>query len=155
MPTISRFEEIEAWQTARLLARTIYARSGQGAWSRDYGLRDQIRRSVVSIMSNIAEGFECGGDAQFARYLTYAKGSAGEVRAQLYVALDAGYLEQPGFSEVLALAERCSRQLSRLITYLQRPKGNRRLEEGEPSYYVDELQMNPDCDRPVTDCAGS
>jgi four helix bundle protein len=138
MPTISRFEEMETWQTGRLLARRIYALTSTGAWSRDFGLRDQVRRSAVSIMSNIAEGFECGGDAQFARYLTYAKGSAGELRAQLYVALDAGYLDEPSFGELVSLAERCSRQLSRLLTYLQRPGGGRRIADGVVGYDDDE-----------------
>jgi four helix bundle protein len=93
MPAITRFEEIEAWQTGRTLARRIYQLTAAGAWSRDFGLRDQIRRSAVSIMSNIAEGYESGSPAQLVRYLAYAKGSAGELRAQLFVALDVGYLD--------------------------------------------------------------
>jgi len=70
-------------------------------------------------MSNIAEGFESHSDQQFARYLAYAKGSAGELRAQLYVAFDVGYLDEATFSDLRALAERCSRQVSGLMTYLQ------------------------------------
>src|SRR3990172_8363764 len=94
MATIQSFEEIEAWQKARELTRAVYACSGQGAFSRDFGLRDQIRRAAVSIMSNIAEGFERGGSAEFVQFLAIAKGSASEVEAQLYVAFDQGYINQ-------------------------------------------------------------
>ena len=88
MPTITRFEEIEAWQTARELTRLIYEYTEDGKFARDFGLKDQIRRASVSIMSNIAEGFESQTQAQFIRYLGIAKASAGEVRSQLYVVRD-------------------------------------------------------------------
>jgi len=120
MGTIKRFEEIEAWQTARDLTRRIYVLSNQGAFARDFGLRDQLRRAAVSVMSNIAEGFESDTQAQFIKYLGYAKTSSGEVRAQLYVALDAGYLTQAQFEVFVDLAEKCSRQLSRFIEYLRK-----------------------------------
>ena len=100
MSTIQRFEEIRAWQTARELTRRIYEISGRGALARDFGLRDQMRRAGVSIMSNIAEGFESETRALFIRYLGYAKSSAGELRAQLYVGLDAGYLAEAEFEEL-------------------------------------------------------
>ncbi len=90
--TITRFEEIEAWQTARELTRRIYAISGEGQLARDFGLRDQMRRAAVSVMSNIAEGFESRTQALFVEYLGRAKASAGELRAQFYVALDVGYI---------------------------------------------------------------
>src|SRR5689334_10266461 len=99
MPTIRRFEEIEAWQTARELTRLVYALSNKGAFARDYGLRDQMRRASVSILSNIAEGFESRTRLLFIEYLGRAKASAGELRAQSYVALDAGYLTQSEFRE--------------------------------------------------------
>jgi len=85
MPTIKRFEEIEAWQTARDLTKTIYAVTEQGKFARDFGLRDQIRRASVSVMSNIVEGFESQTQQQFIRYLSIEMASAGEVRLQLYV----------------------------------------------------------------------
>ena len=88
MATASTFEELEIFQTARTLTRSIYTISNCGAFSKDYGLRDQMRRAAVSIMSNIAEGFESRTNAQFIEFLGRAKGSAGEVRAQCYVALD-------------------------------------------------------------------
>jgi four helix bundle protein len=119
MPTFKRFEEIEAWQSARILTQQIYALTRESPWARDFGLRDQIRRSAVSIMSNIAEGYECDVSAQFVRYLSYAKGSAGEVRAQLYVALDAGYLSPDAFGQLSDLADKCGRQIYRLAAYLR------------------------------------
>ena len=83
MAAIKRFEEIESWKTARLLTRKIYTIARQGDFSRDFGLRDQICRASVSIMSNIAEGFKSQTQASFISYLGRAKGSAGEVRSQL------------------------------------------------------------------------
>ncbi len=87
MSSFKSFEEIESWQKARELTRKVYAVSNQGAFTKDFGLRDQIRRASVSIMSNIAEGFERDGNREFLQFLAVAKGSSGEVRAQLYVAL--------------------------------------------------------------------
>jgi four helix bundle protein len=94
MATFKRFEEIGAWQKSRELTREIYKITAAGRFGRDYGLRDQIRRASVSIMSNIAEGFERSGSGEFGQFLSTAKGSAGEVRSQLYVALDQEYLPQ-------------------------------------------------------------
>lgn len=136
MPTITRFEEIRAWKTARSLTRQIYAVSNQGAFARDYGLRDQLRRSAVSIMSNIAEGFESDTQQQFVTYLGYAKASAGEVRAQLYVAMDVGYVSEATFQELFAQVETCSRQLSRFITYLRQHPERRRVRETGSVYEV-------------------
>ena len=93
MSSFQRFEDIEAWQKARELTKAIYAMSNDGQFARDFGLRDQIRRASVSIMSNIAEGFERTGDAEFRHFRSMAKGSVGEVRAQLYVALDTGLID--------------------------------------------------------------
>ena len=119
MAKIERFEDIEAWKRARVLTRRIYQKTNAGEFARDFGLRDQIRRASVSIMSNIAEGFERGGgDKEFARYLSIAKGSAGEVRSQLYVALDVEYLTQSEFDEFTQLATEISRLLSAFMQYL-------------------------------------
>ncbi|MCO6449750.1 MAG: four helix bundle protein [Caldilineales bacterium] len=120
MPKITRFEDIEAWQTARALTRQIYEVSNQGAFARDYGLRDQMRRAAVSILSNIAEGFESRTQPQFISYLGMAKASAGELRAQLYVAQDVGYLDASTFDLLYDQTDKCSRQLSRFITYLEK-----------------------------------
>lgn len=119
MATISKFEDIDAWQLAREMTKTIYAISNDGAFARDFGLRDQIRRASVSIMSNIAEGFERGGDKEFFQFVSLAKGSSGEVRAQLYVALDAGYIDQQTFSRLSDMATQINRMLARLMKYLR------------------------------------
>jgi four helix bundle protein len=119
MATISKFEDIEAWQLAREMTKAIYAISNDGAFARDFGLRDQIRRASVSIMSNIAEGFERGGDKEFLQFVSLAKGSSGEVRAQLYVALDAGYIDQQTFSRLSDMATQINRMLAGLMKYLR------------------------------------
>ena len=118
MATIERFEEIEAWQTAREVSRLVYSLTKDRAFAQDFGLRDQIRRAAVSIMSNIAEGFESRTSALFIELLGRAKGSSGELRSQAYVALDAGYITQSQFDQLFDLAEKCSRQISRVMSYL-------------------------------------
>ena len=134
MPGIARFEEIQAWQTARELTNMVYAFTDQANFNRDFGLRDQIRRAVISVMSNIAEGFESRTDVQFINYLGMARASAGEVRAQLYIALDQGYLKEDKFKETYALAEKCARQIARFISYLEAHPRPRRTSE-EPAGY--------------------
>jgi len=132
--TIRRFEELEAWQTARALIKLVYELTSVGAFSRDYGLRDQIRRAAVSVMSNIAEGFESRTQALFIDYLGRAKGSAGEVRSQFYIALDRDYLTQDQFAAALRQAETCSRQIARLIQYLETQPNTRRVREDDIVY---------------------
>ncbi len=90
MASAQRFEDIKAWQKARELVKNIYQATSVGKFARDFVLRDQIRRAAVSIMSNIAEGFEREGNKEFLQFLSLAKGSCGEVRAQLYVAIRSG-----------------------------------------------------------------
>jgi four helix bundle protein len=118
LPTIERFEDIKAWQLARDLVIDIYRSSDDGRFSRDFGLRDQIRRASVSVMSNIAEGFERGSEKEFQRFLYLAKGSAGEVRSQLYIAFELGYVTQEDFGVLRSKAEGVSKALSGFITYL-------------------------------------
>jgi four helix bundle protein len=101
---IERFEDFIAWQKARSLTREIYQITNLPAFSRDFGLKDQIRRSAVSILSNIAEGFERGRPSEFHQFLSIAKGSCAELRSQLYVALDADYIPQPRFHQVMSNA---------------------------------------------------
>ena len=136
MATINRFEELECWQTARELTRRVYRLSNTGAFSKDFGLRDQMRRAGVSVMSNIAEGFESRTRPLFIEFLGRAKGSAGELRAQLFVALDAGYLKQSEFHELRDLAEKASSQISRLSTYLKTAPEADRVGELLPPYEV-------------------
>ena len=102
--TIERFEDFIAWQKARKLTAAIYKVTNEGDFVRDFGLKDQIRRAAVSSMSNIAEGFERGRSAEFHQFLSVAKASCAEVRAQLYVALDAGYLSTSAFDGLMAQA---------------------------------------------------
>ena len=118
MGKIERFEEIKAWQMAKELVAVVYRMSGDGEFGKDFGLRDQIRRASVSVMSNIAEGFERGSDKDFQRFLYMAKGSAGEVRSQLFVALELGYLTIEEFSDLRTKAEGVSKALSGFIGYL-------------------------------------
>jgi len=119
MASIEKFEDIEAWQKARKLTREIYRISNQGSFARDFGLRDQIRRAAVSIMSNIAEGFGRGGNKEFIQFLSTAKGSASEVQAQLYVALDAEYITKEQFQKIYSRTEEKSRMIGGLLRYLR------------------------------------
>lgn len=136
MATITRFEDIEAWQTARQLANLIYDLTDQGAFARDYSLKDQIRRAAVSVMSNIAEGFESRTQALFIDLLGRAKGSAGEVRSQLYIALDRKYITQAQFNEGYELADKASRQIYRFMAYLESKPNARRVREERVEYNV-------------------
>ena len=104
MALIERFEDIRGWQEARKLTRQIYRVSGSGQFARDYGLKDQIRRAAVSTMTNIAEGFDCDSNPEFARFLGIARRSAVEVQSLLYTAWDAGYINADGFKRLNAQA---------------------------------------------------
>ena len=119
MATFTRFEDIEAWQTGRELTKQIYSVSRGHTFSRDFALRDQNRRAAISITSNIAEGFERQTTREFIRFFFIAKGSSGEVRSQLYCALDEGYLTPQSFDELFDMASSTSRQLAGLISYLK------------------------------------
>jgi four helix bundle protein len=134
MPTITRFEEIEAWQTASELTKQIYLVTEEGKFAKDFGLKDQLRRAAVSVMSNIAEGFESKTQALFIRYLGIAKASAGEVRSQLYVSRDVGYLSEEQFSKLFQMTEKASRQLSRFISYLESHPEFHRIKEDVSEY---------------------
>jgi len=120
MSTFRSFEEIEAWQKARELTRRIYSVSNQGCFSKDFGLRNQICRASVSIVSNIAEGFERDGMGEFVQFLSIAKGSTGEVRAQLHVALDQNYIDKETFHQLLALTTETGRMIGGLMNYLRK-----------------------------------
>ena len=119
MAKINKFEEIQAWQKARELVKEIYKASNNLNFNRDFGLREQIRKAAVSILSNIAEGFERNGSKEFTHFLSIAKGSAGEVRAQLYVAKDLEYIDNEEFTKLFSLAEETSKLISGFITYLK------------------------------------
>jgi four helix bundle protein len=119
MAKIERFEDIEAWKKARELTKIIYEVTAQGKLATDFSLRDQLRRASVSIMANIAEGFERGGNKEFRQFLATAKGSAGEVKTLLYVALDAGLTSTEQFQRISALADEASRLLAGFQRYLK------------------------------------
>ncbi len=127
MAKIERFEDLTSWQKARELNRLVYRVSKNAAFAKDFGLRDQIRRASISVMSNIAEGFERGGDREFIQFLSHAKGSCGEIRAQLYAALDESYITQPEFDELNKLCVDVSRLIAGMMTYLRRSdlRGNK------------------------------
>ena len=119
MATIECFEDIDTWKDARILVKAVYEVTGEGRFARDFGLRDQIRRAGVSTMSNIAEGFERRSNKDFIRFLYMAKASAGEVRSQLYVAADLGYLDNQRTGEFVELVQGVSRRIAAFIKYLK------------------------------------
>ncbi len=113
-----RFEEMEVWQLSRQLVNEIYIHTREGKISRDFGFLDQIRRAVISVMNNAAEGFERKSNKEFIQFLYISKSSCGEVRSMLYLALDLGYFEETTFKKLLKQTETISRSLSGLIKYL-------------------------------------
>ena len=119
---VSRFEELVAWQKARALTKSVYQVTKRGDFSKDFGLTNQIQRAAVSVMSNIAEGFERGRRAEFHQFLSVAKSSCGEVRSQLYVALDVGYLQKSTFDSLMSQAEEVSRIVGGLRAAVQKQK---------------------------------
>ena len=129
-----RFEELDVWQRARELTRSVYDLFDQEAFARDFGLRYQMRRAAVQVTSNIAEGFERRTQGLFIEFLGRARGSAGELRAQLYIALDREYLTPDQFIPALHQAETCSRQIVRLIQYLETQPNTRRVREDDIVY---------------------
>ncbi len=117
---VQRFEDLEAWQIARELANQVYKITKQESVCRDFGFLDQIRRAAISIMNNIAEGFERGSNKDFVRFLFIARGSAGEVRSLLYLGLDQGYLTNSEFSESRDLCIRSGQIIWALIKGLRK-----------------------------------
>ncbi len=111
---------MRVWQDARKLVSDIYRITERPPLDRDYGLKDQIRRSSVSVMANIAEGFERNGNKEFIQFLSHAKGSMGELRSHLYLASDLGIIKEPEYLEIGRRIVSISRQLSGLIKYLSR-----------------------------------
>ena len=127
MTTIKRFEDLEVWQIAKELTHSIYQLTKKGKFSKDFGLRDQIQRASVSVMSNIAEGFESDTQALFTTYLARTKASAGEIRCQLYIAFDLDYITKEEFQDYTDKAEKCSKQLFGFIKYLRSKPNFRRV----------------------------
>jgi four helix bundle protein len=120
MAKLNSFEEIIAWQKARILNAEIYSiTNNNNLFAKDYGLRDQMRRASVSITSNIAEGFERETTKEFIRFLYIAKASAGEFRSQLYLAFDLKYISDDEFNNLNIKINEVSKLLSGFIKYLK------------------------------------
>jgi four helix bundle protein len=126
MPTAKQFEDLKVWQDARALTKDIYDTTKLRDFYRDSDLRRQIRSAAVSTMSNIAEGFERGSRKEFIQFLNIAKGSNGEVRSQLYIALDQDYITPARFEELRDKAVSLSRRIARFIAYLESVRSNSR-----------------------------
>jgi four helix bundle protein len=116
---VKNFEDLEIWRDARALTRGIYQLTRDSKFSKDFALRDQIQRAAVSIMSNIAEGLERGGNQEFIQFLYVTKASCGEVRSQLYVGLDQSYIAPKDCDDASTSFRRLSIMISNLIDYLK------------------------------------
>lgn len=119
MKKIERFEDLEVWKESVEIAKLIYIISENDKIKSDYGMKDQIRRSATSISNNIAEGFEYNSTKNFIKYLKIAKGSAGELRSQLYILFQTGYISEEIYKEIFEQCINISKQLSGFIKYLQ------------------------------------
>ena len=129
MATVKQFEDLHVWQDTRQLVSAVYSVSKARAFNQDFGLRDQIRRAAVSVMSNIAEGFERGTRKEFVQFLNIAKGSNGEVRSQLCVALDQKYIAEAEFNSLQASSVALSKKLAAFIRYLEGYSANPRVKK--------------------------
>lgn len=137
MAGVKRFEDLDVWKEARALTSTVYRISRRGEFAHDFGLRDQMQRAAVSVMSNVAEGFGGRTSREYVQFLGYARRSAAEVQSQLYVALDLGYISQSEFDDVYAAADSCSRQLYGFIRYLKSQPEGSRIQEPPTGYEPD------------------
>ena len=120
MAKIQRFEDLIAWQKARVLAGNIYSLTRKTKFARDFGLRNQITEAAGSVMHNIAEGFDAGYDLEFARFLKTARRSASEVQSQLYLALDAEYITQAELKISYDLAVEAKKLINGMLSYLNK-----------------------------------
>lgn len=153
MGTVNSFEDLFVWQKARELVNLIYNYTRKSDFSRDYGLSDQIRRAAVSVMSNIAEGFERGSKEETIYFLYIAKGSCGEVRAQLYTAFDQKYITNEELKRGIELAKYISSLISNFISSLKvsRYKGLKfkTLPKKEDEEFKELLRQHLPADHPV------
>jgi four helix bundle protein len=117
---VKKFEDLEIWKLARELTNKIYHVTNNGTFSKDYGLKDQIRRAAVSVMSNISEGYERGGNQELIWFLSIAKGSSGEVRCQLYIAMDQNYIESEKSLILIDNFRKLSIMINNFIGYLKK-----------------------------------
>lgn len=119
MGQIKNFEEMDVWKKSRVLVKEIYDITNEVSFAKDYHFKDHIRRTAISVPSNIAEGFERDGNKEFIQFLSIAKGSCGELRCQLILALDQNYIEQTQYDELYSQLSELSFSLSRLMGYLK------------------------------------
>jgi len=134
------FEELNVYQRAKELTNRVYELTRDGAFSRDFGLVDQIRRASVSVMSNIAEGFERGTNAEFVHFLYIAKGSCGEMRAQISIAFDQKYIAKADYNDLTDRCRRIGGMLSNFINYLRQPQfSGRKTEKPADKSLVEKL----------------
>ena len=122
MGTLRRVQDLEVWKSSRQLTNIIYDLTAEGALARDFNLKDQMRRAAVSGMSNIAEGLHSRTDRGFIQFLGLARASVGELRSQLYLALDRSYINEESFETAIELCDKTACQSSRLIDYLKQGK---------------------------------
>lgn len=136
MPTIRRFEDLNVWQSARELVKIIYNFTNQGNFQKDFALKDQIRRAVISVMSNISEGFGAGSDAEFIRFLGYSRRSLCETQSQLYIALDLEYISKKDFDNIHEKTISTEKQINAFIGYLAKYKTVRIVREESAPYEI-------------------
>ena len=135
--TIERFEDLEIWKEARELCKVIFRLTEKEPFSRDFKLRDQIKASSGSIMDNIAEGFERGGNKEFINFLGISKGSCGECRSQSYRSFDYQYINQETLDDLIARTLQLSKKISSFITYLKKS------EFKGPKFHISEPDIQP------------
>lgn len=129
MAKIERFEDVVAWQLARDLVNAVYSATKEEQFTKDFGLCDQIRRASISVMANIAEGFDAGSDAELVRFLRYSLRSASETQSHLYAALDQNYINTEIFNKLYKLADSTKAKIHGFIGYLIKNKSRRTLKE--------------------------
>ncbi len=123
---ITKFEDLNIWRDALALTKEIYDITSAPAFAKDFVLKDQLRRAIISISSNIVEGFEKNNNNEFIRFLKIAKGSAGEARNQLHIALVVGYISKPEFAELTERLEKLSNQIGAFISYLEKARAEKK-----------------------------
>jgi len=151
MGTIERFEDIRAWRSARELVKVVYQVSQKQQFASDFALKDQIRRAAGLVMHNIPEGFDSGSDAEFLRFLGYARRSTSEVQSQLYTALDLDYISDAEFETIYELAHKTKLEVNAFIAYLSKSVSSKETREPLSAYItptsgiqLDDLLATPD-----------
>jgi four helix bundle protein len=139
----AKFEDLEVWKNAKEFAVTLYKSTDEGNLRKDFGLKDQLRRAGISIVSNIAEGFERNGNKELIQFLSYAKGSAGEIRAQLHIARDLGYLSAEQFEGLMDKVLTISKMLAGFINYIKNSefKGSKFVSEPIEDYKPEDFEF--------------